>query len=80
MKALTDPSFRTLLQTQPAKALGVTTLTPENTMLVNSALAEIKAVESKAGALADELLCTNNGPCGIASPAERALKKGGRTQ
>ena len=78
-KALTDPSFRTLLQTNPAKALGVTTLTPENTQLVNSALAEIKAVEAKTGSLADELLCANGGPCGIASPSDRALKKGGRS-
>jgi len=29
-KALADPNFRQLLQTQPAKALGVAKLTPEH--------------------------------------------------
>jgi len=67
-RALTDPSFRTLLQTQPAKALGVTTLTPENTALVNSVLVAIK---EKSG------FGEPDGPCGIASPATRMLKKGG---
>jgi hypothetical protein len=66
-RALTDPSFRQLLQTQPAKALGVTTLTPENSELVKSVLA---AVREKRG-------ISDDGPCGIASPATRALKKGG---
>ena len=41
-KALADPSFRQLLQTQPEKALGVTKLTPEHTKLVKSVLAAIK--------------------------------------
>ena len=68
-KALADPSFRQLLQTQPAKAIGVTKLTPENTELVNSVLAAIK---EKSG-------MSDDGPCGIASPATRALKKGGKS-
>jgi hypothetical protein len=67
-KALSDSSFRQLLQTQPAKALGVTKLTPENTELVNSALAAIKKSDKT---------FPDDGPCGIASPATRALKKGG---
>ena len=78
-KALTDPSFRRLLETQPAKALGVTTMTPENSTLVKSVLDLVKAVNSNLSGVADELLCANGGPCGIASPAERALKKGGRS-
>jgi len=65
-KALTDPQFRTLLQTQPAKALGVTTLSPEKTKMVTNALAAIKEIDAKIGLIADELLCANGGPCGIA--------------
>lgn len=78
-KALTDPSFRKLLETQPTKALGVTTMTPENTSLVKSVLDQVKAVNTKISGVADELLCANGGPCGIAAPADRALKKGGRS-
>lgn len=72
-KALTDPSFRKLLQTQPAKALGVTTLSPEKAKMVTTALSAIKEIDAKISSIADELLCANGGPCGIASPA--ATKK-----
>ncbi len=72
-KALTDPSFRNLLQTQPAQALGVTTLTAEKAKMVTNALAAIKEIDAKITGIADELLCANGGPCGIASPA--AIKK-----
>ena len=72
-KALTDPSFRKLLQTQPAKALGVTKLSPEKAKMVTTALSAIKEIDSKISSIADELLCANGGPCGIASPA--ATKK-----
>ena len=65
-KALTDPKFRKLLQTQPAKALGVTTLSPEKTKMVANALAAIKEIDAKISGIADELLCANGGPCGIA--------------
>ena len=70
-KALTDPSFRQLLQTQPTKALGVTTLTPENKALVDSVIAQVDAVNVKVSGIADELLCANGGPCGIAAPADK---------
>jgi hypothetical protein len=65
-KALTDPSFRNLLQTQPAKALGVATLTPEKAKMVTVALSAIKEIDAKISGIADELLCANGGPCGIA--------------
>lgn len=65
-KALTDPSFRTLLQTQPARALGVATLTPEKAKMITAALSAIKEIDAKIGLIADELLCANGGPCGIA--------------
>ena len=65
-KALTDPSFRNLLQTQPAKALGVATLTPEKAKMVTVALSAIKEIDAKINGIADELLCANGGPCGIA--------------
>ncbi len=65
-KALTDPSFRNLLQTQPARALGVATLTPEKAKMVTVALSAIKEIDAKINGIADELLCANGGPCGIA--------------
>jgi|WetSurMetagenome_2_1015567.scaffolds.fasta_scaffold440141_2 hypothetical protein len=65
-KALTDPAFRKQLETQPAKALGVEKLTPEKTKMVSTALIALKEVEQKLGRIADELLCANGGPCGIA--------------
>jgi len=65
-KALTDPNFRNLLQTQPARALGVTTLTPEKAKMVTTALSAIKEIDAKINGIADELLCANGGPCGIA--------------
>lgn len=65
-KALTDPSFRTLLQIQPAKALGVTTITPEKQRMVTTALSAIKEIDAKINSIADELLCADGGPCGIA--------------
>ncbi|MCW4029406.1 MAG: hypothetical protein NWE92_07145 [Candidatus Bathyarchaeota archaeon] len=65
-KALTDPAFRKQLSTQPAKALGVSTLSPEKEVMIKKALSAINELESKIGSIADELLCANGGPCGIA--------------
>ena len=65
-KALTDPKFRKLLQNEPAKALGVQKLTPEKIQMINKALIAIKEIEAKITHIADELLCANGGPCGIA--------------
>jgi hypothetical protein len=65
-KALTDPDFRKQLATQPAKALGVTTLTPDKEKMIKKALTAIQEIEGKIGSIADELLCANGGPCGIA--------------
>ncbi len=73
-KALTDPSFRKLLETQPAKALGVSSLSPEKTKMVATALAAIKQIDAKIIGIADELLCANGGPCGIAAPADKLTR------
>ncbi|MCE5316800.1 MAG: hypothetical protein LLG04_05490 [Parachlamydia sp.] len=54
-KALTDPSFRKLLETQPAKALGVKALSATQVFEVKKALAALK----KGGKTFDV-------PCGIA--------------
>jgi hypothetical protein len=76
-KALTDPNFRTLLQTQPARALGVTTLTPEKAKMVTTALSAIKEIDAKINGIADELLCANGGPCGIAKvDANKTVRMG----
>jgi hypothetical protein len=75
-KALTDPNFRNLLQTQPAKALGATTLTPEKAKMVTNALSAIKEIEAKINSIADELLCANGGPCGIARGDTKTVRMG----
>ena len=65
LKALTDPTFKKQLMKAPQKALGkkvTATMRKEIAML----LAVIKGIESQISAIADELLCANGGPCGIA--------------
>jgi hypothetical protein len=75
-KALTDPAFRKQLATQPAKALGAETLTPEKAKMVKTALSAIQEVELKLNSIADELLCANGGPCGIARVDVKAKTTG----
>jgi hypothetical protein len=65
-KALTDLTFRKQLETQPAKALGVATLSPAKAKEVKKILTTLKEIDAKIKGLADELLCANGGPCGIA--------------
>ncbi len=65
-KALTDVTFRKQLETNPAKALGVKTVTPAKAKELTKVLATLKEIDAKINSLADELLCANGGPCGIA--------------
>ena len=65
-KALTDPVFRKLLQEDPARALGKRQLDVVQKKDVQKILKAVKEIEVKIHALADELLCANGGPCGIA--------------
>ncbi len=65
-KALTDVTFRKQLTTDPAKALGVKTVTPAKAKEITKVLATLKEIDAKINGLADELLCANGGPCGIA--------------
>jgi hypothetical protein len=64
LRALTDPRFRKLLQTDPKQVLGKSP-TPVNQREVGLVLATVRALESHIRIVADELLCLN-GPCGIA--------------
>jgi hypothetical protein len=66
LKALTDPKFRKALAANPAAALGAKIMTPEKRREVALLLAAIKGINAQIAALADELLCANGGPCGIA--------------
>lgn len=66
LKALTDPKFRKALATNPQEALKQKRLTAEALKEVNLILAAVKGIEAQISALADELLCANGGPCGIA--------------
>jgi hypothetical protein len=65
-KALTDPKFRRLLQAKPTEALGVRSLNLEQKKEIKLVLATVKGIESHIATIADELLCANGGPCGIA--------------
>jgi hypothetical protein len=65
-KALTDVTFRKQLAADPAKALGVKTVTPAKAKEITKVLATLKEIDAKINGLADELLCANGGPCGIA--------------
>ncbi len=67
LRALTDPEFRKSLQSAPHEALGKARLTPESQKEVAMILAVVKGIEAQISALADELLCANGGPCGIAA-------------
>jgi hypothetical protein len=66
LKALTDPKFRKALAADPAAALGAKKMTPEKKKEVTLLLAVVKGIDAQIAALADELLCANGGPCGIA--------------
>ncbi len=66
LRALTDPQFRKMLASEPAQALGQKRLTPQAQKEVRLIIAVVKGIEAQIAALADELLCANGGPCGIA--------------
>ena len=61
-KALTDPSFRRLLETQPARALGLTTLSAEQTVEITKALTTLRQVKTPRASDFGR-----NQQCGIAS-------------
>jgi hypothetical protein len=65
LRALTDRTFRKLLQADPEKALGKK-LTAQNRREVEQVLTSVRGLESQIRQLADHLLCANGGPCGIA--------------
>ncbi len=57
LRALTDPGFRELLKTAPAKAIGKKRLTAKSLQQVHFILKQIEVIEFQIGTLADELLC-----------------------
>jgi hypothetical protein len=65
-KALTDPAFRKLLESDPGKAVGKPQLTEQNKLEVRKLISVVDEIQGKIGRIADELLCANGGPCGIA--------------
>ena len=56
-RALTDPKFRRLLQTNPRKALGKPKLTAVQLREVDLVLASVKGIQSQMNNMADKLLC-----------------------
>lgn len=65
VRALTEPRFRKLLVTDPAKALDVSRISAQNEQEIGFVLAAVEGIEYQISALADKLLCLD-GPCGIA--------------
>jgi len=66
LKALVDPKFRKQLEQKPEAALGMKGLTEAQKAHVQLVLAAVKGIQRQISALADQLLCANGGPCGIA--------------
>lgn len=64
LRALTDRTFRKLLEEKPEEAVGKR-LTDVARQEVRLVLAAVKGIEGQISSLADNLLCAN-GPCGIA--------------
>jgi hypothetical protein len=71
-KALVDPAFRKQLETNPAAALGKTAqqFTAKNRLEVQKVMQVLKQIDDQLAKIADELLCANGGPCGIARGVE----------
>jgi hypothetical protein len=71
-KALTDPQFRSLLETDPQKALGKP-LSGQKLDEIKNVLDSAKGIDANISQIGDELLCAHGGPCGIARPVNREL-------
>ena len=65
LRALTDLKFRKLLESTPAKAIGKA-VTAVQKREIDLVLATIRGIEAQIRHVADQLLCANGGPCGIA--------------
>ena len=67
-RALTDLNFRKQLELNPARALGKTPkqFTEKNRLETQKIVKLVKQIEDMLAKIADELLCANGGPCGIA--------------
>ena len=66
LRTLTDPAFRKMLATDPAQALGKKRISTTMRKEIGMILAMAKGIDAQIAAIADELLCANGGPCGIA--------------
>ena len=56
-RALTDPKFRQLLETNPREALNKPKLTEVQKREVDLVLASVKGIQSQMNNMADKLLC-----------------------
>ena len=61
LKVLTDPSFRNLLKSSPAKALGLKKVTEKNKVEISKILELVDRIEADIGSIADEVLCGSGG-------------------
>ena len=66
LRTLTDPAFRKMLVTNPARALEKKRISATMRKEIAMILAMAKGIDAQIAAIADELLCANGGPCGIA--------------
>jgi hypothetical protein len=64
LQALTDPKFRQLLKTDPAKAIGKPTPSAVQFKEIDLILAAVSGIEAQIANMADQLLC-NNGGCSV---------------
>jgi hypothetical protein len=66
LRALTDRSFRKLLETSPQRALNMARVTDVNKSEIRMVLATVRGLEAQIRSVGDELLCLTGPPCGIA--------------
>jgi CHAT domain-containing protein len=67
LRALTEPKFRKLLETNPRAALEVETITADMEKEIRLVLAAVKGINAQISAIADELLCA----CSVAAKKRR---------
>lgn len=65
LKALTDPKYRKRLETDPAAAMGLRSVSETQRREIALVLAAVRGIDRQIGQMADQLLC-NNGGCSVA--------------
>lgn len=66
MKVLLEPKFREDFEKNPAEAFGVKEVTPLQRTEAKLIIEAVRNIENRISSLADSVLCSGGGSCGIA--------------